>query len=53
MLASSRTAVGQAAKKPFSIKTGARAVSAWAEVPQGPPVGFISQFLVKMKLTDI
>jgi len=37
MLATSRTAVRQAASKHFSLKTGARAVSAWSNVPQGPP----------------
>jgi hypothetical protein len=38
MLASSRTALRQAAAKPFSLRTSARAASAWSSVPQGPPV---------------
>lgn len=37
MLVSSRTGIGRAAKGQFSIKAGARAVSAWVKVPQGPP----------------
>jgi len=37
MLATSRTVVCQAASKQFSLKTGVRAASAWANVPQGPP----------------
>ncbi|KAF2202062.1 hypothetical protein GQ43DRAFT_440010 [Delitschia confertaspora ATCC 74209] len=37
MLASSRTALRQVASKQLSFKTGARAVSAWSNVPQGPP----------------
>jgi aspartate aminotransferase len=38
MLATSRTALRQAATKQFTVKAGARAVSAWSSVPQGPPV---------------
>ncbi|KAF2256827.1 hypothetical protein BU26DRAFT_513595 [Trematosphaeria pertusa] len=37
MLASSRTALRQAASKQFSVKAGVRTVSAWSNVPQGPP----------------
>lgn len=37
MLATSRTALRQAASKQLSLKTGVRAVSAWSQVPQGPP----------------
>ncbi|KAF2689741.1 mitochondrial aspartate aminotransferas-like protein [Lentithecium fluviatile CBS 122367] len=37
MLASSRTALRQAASKQLSLKAGVRAVSAWSQVPQGPP----------------
>ncbi|KAF2263167.1 hypothetical protein CC78DRAFT_534178 [Lojkania enalia] len=37
MLASSRTALRQAASKQLSLKTGVRAASAWSNVPQGPP----------------
>ncbi|KAF2866076.1 pyridoxal phosphate-dependent transferase [Massariosphaeria phaeospora] len=37
MIASSRTALRQAASKQFTVKTGARAASAWANLPQGPP----------------
>jgi aspartate aminotransferase len=36
MLASSRTALRQASKQ-VSLRTGVRAVSAWSNVPQGPP----------------
>ncbi|OCK75369.1 hypothetical protein K432DRAFT_386254 [Lepidopterella palustris CBS 459.81] len=43
MIASSRTAV-RAAFKQFSVKTGARAVSAWSNVPQGPPPGITEAF---------
>ena len=38
MLASSRTVLRQAASKQFTVKAGARSVSAWSQVPQGPPV---------------
>lgn len=38
MLATSRTALRQAATKQFTVKAGARAASAWSSVPQGPPV---------------
>lgn len=38
MLASSRTALRQAATKQLSLKSSVRAVSAWSQVPQGPPV---------------
>ena len=38
MLATSRTALLQAATKQFTVKAGARAASAWSSVPQGPPV---------------
>ncbi|KAF2005094.1 hypothetical protein P154DRAFT_518656 [Amniculicola lignicola CBS 123094] len=44
MLASSRTAVCRAASKQFTVKTGARAVSAWSKVPQGPPVCITEAF---------
>lgn len=37
MLASSRTALRQAASKQLSLKTGVRTVSAWSQIPQGPP----------------
>ncbi|RYN49274.1 Aspartate aminotransferase [Alternaria alternata] len=37
MLASSRTALRQAATKQLSLRTSVRAVSAWSQVPQGPP----------------
>ncbi|KAJ4311738.1 aspartate transaminase aat1 [Neodidymelliopsis sp. IMI 364377] len=37
MLATSRTALRQAAAKQFTVKAGARAASAWSSVPQGPP----------------
>ncbi|CAI6252860.1 unnamed protein product [Periconia digitata] len=37
LASSSRTALRQAATKQFTIKTGVRAVSAWSQVPQGPP----------------
>jgi aspartate aminotransferase len=32
-----RTALRQAASRQFTLKTGARAISAWSNVPQGPP----------------
>lgn len=38
MLASSRTALRQAATKQLSLKASVRAVSVWSQVPQGPPV---------------
>ena len=38
MLASSRTALRQAASKQLTLKSGARTVSAWSQIPQGPPV---------------
>lgn len=41
MLASSRTAVRQAARKQLSVKASVRAVSVWSQVPQGPPVSKI------------
>ncbi|PVI07140.1 mitochondrial aspartate aminotransferas-like protein [Periconia macrospinosa] len=37
LASSSRTALRQAAAKQFTVKTGVRAVSAWSQVPQGPP----------------
>ncbi|KAF2803559.1 uncharacterized protein BDZ99DRAFT_468101 [Mytilinidion resinicola] len=37
MLATSRSAVRRAASKQYSLKNGARAASAWSNVPQGPP----------------
>ncbi|KAF2185256.1 hypothetical protein K469DRAFT_726804 [Zopfia rhizophila CBS 207.26] len=44
MLASSRTALRQAASKQFSLKAGVRAASAWSNVPQGPPVSITEAF---------
>ncbi|KAF2741759.1 mitochondrial aspartate aminotransferas-like protein [Sporormia fimetaria CBS 119925] len=44
MLASSRTALRQAASKPLSFKSGVRAASAWANVQQGPPVSITEAF---------
>jgi aspartate aminotransferase len=38
MLASSRSALRQAANRQFALKAGTRAASAWSSVPQGPPV---------------
>ncbi|KAL5416995.1 Aspartate aminotransferase, mitochondrial [Paraphaeosphaeria minitans] len=38
MLASSRTALRQAASKQFTVKASVRSVSAWSQVPQGPPL---------------
>lgn len=38
MLSTSRTALRAAANKKFTVKAGVRAVSAWSNVPQGPPV---------------
>jgi hypothetical protein len=38
MLASSRTALRQAAAKQLAVKHSVRAVSVWSQVPQGPPV---------------
>ncbi|KAF2272925.1 uncharacterized protein EI97DRAFT_384643 [Westerdykella ornata] len=43
MLASSRTALRQAATRPLSFRTGVRAVSAWAKVPEGPPLPGITE----------
>jgi len=37
MLASSRTALRQAANRQLSLKTSVRAVSVWSQIPQGPP----------------
>ncbi|CBX93563.1 similar to mitochondrial aspartate aminotransferase [Plenodomus lingam JN3] len=37
MLASSRTALRQAAAKQLSARSSVRAVSVWSQVPQGPP----------------
>ncbi|KAF1977839.1 hypothetical protein BU23DRAFT_274488 [Bimuria novae-zelandiae CBS 107.79] len=37
MFTSSRTALRQAASKQFTLKASARSISAWSQVPQGPP----------------
>ncbi|KAK7183860.1 uncharacterized protein CC84DRAFT_1163278 [Paraphaeosphaeria sporulosa] len=44
MLASTRTALRQAASKQLTVKAGARSVSAWSQVPQGPPVSITEAF---------
>ncbi|KAJ4297677.1 aspartate transaminase aat1 [Kalmusia sp. IMI 367209] len=44
MLASSRTALRQAASKQLTVKAGVRSVSAWSQVPQGPPVSITEAF---------